>query len=336
MFDFQKPKMLLNECPAYHATPLLEVSYNDRKILLKDERNRMALGSFKALGGVYAVTQLIATRVEGILEKSIAPNEYLSEDVKAIAKDMTFVCASAGNHGISVAAGAKIFAAKSRIHLSNSVPEDFAVRLRNIGATVVRSGENYEQSIVAAITDAKETNSIHLADGSWQGYTKIPKLVMEGYTIIAEELRQEFEKSNHWPTHVYLQAGVGGLASAITFMIRHNWQIQPEIIIVEPDRAPCLAESIRQKKIVTVEGAVSNMGRLDCKTPSLIAFDILRKMADRFVTISDTEVLNALSKISKVGVKTTPSGIAGLAYLLKEINEVKRPLVIITEGTIKH
>lgn len=330
MFNFDKPEELLRSCPAYHVTPIREISYNNHKIIIKDESNRMGLGSFKALGGVYAVAQLISKQVE----KQFPNVEYLSPVSKQVAEKMTFVCASAGNHGIAVATGARIFGSHSRIHLAKTVPEEFAMRLRNIGAEVVRSGLTYEESIVAAVADAKRTNAIHLADGSWPEYTEIPRLVMEGYTVIAEEMRKEFERKDIWPTHVFLQAGVGGLAAAICFMIRHNWQIQPKIIVVEPELAPCLAESIKKGEICTVQGGASNMGRLDCKTPSLLAFNILRNLAERFVTVSDEEALKALTVVKELGIDTTPSGVAGFAALLNELDECDLPLVIITEGLV--
>jgi diaminopropionate ammonia-lyase len=330
MFNFDKPKKLLEACPAYHVTPLLETLYNNHKLIIKDESNRMGLGSFKALGGFYAVAQLISQQVD----KRLSPENYFSPMIQKIAKEMTFVCASAGNHGIAVAAGANIFGSRSRIHLAKTVPEEFAKRLRNKGAEVIRSGATYEDSVLAAIADAKNTNTIHLADGSWSGYTEIPRLVMEGYTVIAEELRQEFEQKNIWPTHVFLQAGVGGLAAAICFMIRHNWQVQPKIIIVEPDLAPCLAESFKQGEIITVQGDTSNMGRLDCKTPSLLAFEILRVLADSYVTISDDDALNGITIAKQFGIETTPSGAAGLVALISVLDEDTLPLAIITEGNL--
>jgi diaminopropionate ammonia-lyase len=330
MLNFDKPKKLLTACPAYLITPLRECLYNNHKIIIKDESNRMGLGSFKALGGFYAVAQLISKQVD----KQLPPNDYLSATVQKIAKDITFVCASAGNHGIAVAAGAKVFGANARIHLAKTVPEEFAIRLRDKGAEVIRSGSTYEKSILAAVADAESTNAIHLADGSWPGYTEIPQLVMEGYTVIAEELRQEFEQKKIWPTHVFLQAGVGGLAASICFMIRHNWQVQPKIIIVEPELAPCLAESVKQGKVCTVQGDVSNMGRLDCKTPSLLAFEILRHLADSYVTVTDNEALKGISIAKQFDIDTTPSGAAGLSALIRDMDDDNLPLVIITEGHI--
>ncbi|WP_170410104.1 pyridoxal-phosphate dependent enzyme [Ruegeria atlantica] len=326
--DVAKPLALLAACPAYNPSPLETRSLQGQSILIKDETNRMGLGAFKALGGVYAVARLIEARVGHPLEAGA----FLDEPVKTVARTMTFVCASAGNHGMAVAAGARLFGAKARIHLADTVPEDFAVRLRDKGAEVVRSGDDYEASVAAAIGDAEATGAIHLADGSWPGYTEPPRLVMEGYTVIAEEMRTQLQSSGKWPSHVYLQAGVGGLAAGIAYMIRSNWAVQPRIIVVEPDAAPCLRDSARAGQIVTVEGPVSNMGRLDCKTPSMLALGILERCADDWVTISDAQALDAVEHARELGFATTPSGAAGLAAFLAD--EAKLPLIVFSEGSV--
>ncbi|WP_253276906.1 pyridoxal-phosphate dependent enzyme [Ruegeria sp. 6PALISEP08] len=326
--DVTKPLALLEACPAYQASPLEVREFNCRSLMIKDETDRMGLGAFKALGGVYAVAKLI----EGQCGVSLNPQSFLDAAVRNVARTMTFVCASAGNHGLAVAAGARLFGSKARIHLSQTVPEDFARRLRDNGAEVVRSGEDYEASVQAAITDAKNNEAIHLADGSWPGYTEPPRLVMEGYTVIAEEMRTSIETSGQWPSDVYLQAGVGGLAAAIAYMIRTTWTVQPRIIVVEPDAAPCLCNSAQAGKIVTVEGPVSNMGRLDCKTPSMLALDILNEHANEWVTISDVQAEEAVAYAHELGFSTTPSGAAGLAAAMRE--DVPMPLVIFSEGGV--
>ncbi len=319
---------MLSLCPAYESSPLFRKELNGTSFWLKDETNRMGLGAFKALGGVYAVLQLI-------IGDEPEPTEISLENINKKAANMTFVCASAGNHGMAVAAGAKIFGAKARIHLSATVPADFTKRLEDKGAEVIHSGENYEESVQAAIEDADKNGFIHLADGSWPGYTEAPRLVMEGYTVIAEEMRQTFEENSQWPTHVFLQAGVGGLAAAITYMIRKNWQVQPEIIVVEPDFAPCLKESKNAGEVVTVDGPDSNMGRLDCKTASMLAFEILNAGADHYVTVSDDMATLAAEEISAGGTPTTPSGAAGYAALKAyDLPENAKPLLIISEGQV--
>ena len=157
---------------------------------------------------------------------------------------------------------------------------------------------------------------------------------MEGYTIMAKELREEFEQLNDWPTHVYLQAGVGGFAAAIAFEIRKSWRVQPEILIVEPDAAPCLKESVEYGKIKTVEGPVSDMGRLDCKTPSLIAFEILSSAANDFYLITEEQAQDAVRIAGEMGLATSPSGAAGLAALLANSDKDASSLVFFTEGSV--
>lgn len=326
LLDPARPLALLAACPAYQPTPLTAARIAGRAVWVKDETARMGLGAFKAMGGVYAVARLI----EAQAGRPIAPAEFLSAEVQAIAAGLTFVCASAGNHGMAVAAGARIFGARAQVLLSETVPDSFAARLHAQGAEVIRAGATYEDSVAAAITHADQTGAIHLADGSWPGYTDPPRLVMEGYTVIAQEMRSMFEADNSWPDHVYLQAGVGGLAAAIAAMIRQSWAVQPKITVVEPQAAPCLQASVAAGKLVTVDGPVSDMGRLDCKTPSMLAFDILRDAADHFITISEAEAAKAVEDAQSAGLQTTPSGAAGLAAALKGAD--MRPLVILSEG----
>ncbi len=327
-FDPSRPLELLKACSIYASTPLVETKVQGRRFIVKDESARMGLGAFKALGGIYAVGQLIKEAVGAPMTSA----DLLSERVQDKAKSLTFICASAGNHGMAVATGAALFGARARVHLATPVPEEFAQRLRAKGTEVVRSGDTYEASIVAAMADADQNDGIHLADGSWPGYTHAPHLVMEGYTVMAEELRAVFEANGAWPQKVYLQAGVGGLAAAIAYMIRFNWREQPEIIIVEPEAAPCIAESVAAGKLVTVTGPVSDMGRLDCKDASMLAFDILQDAADRFVTISEAQAKSAVVAAEIAGFSTTPSGAAGLAVALAETTE--RPLVILSETAL--
>ena len=325
-----RPMAMLRSCPAYAPTSLirhpdLATENGIAELFIKDEAARMRLGSFKALGGAYAVAQMISDAA-GTLDLD-------SQVARDMAKTMTFNTASAGNHGLSVAAGGRIFGARAVIFLCDAVPEEFADRIRSMGAEVVRVTGTYEDSVAAAVAAADANDWLLLADGSWPGYTERPALVMEGYTVLAEECRSEFERTGLWPSHVFLQAGVGGLAAAVAGHIREYWAEQPQIIVVEPDDAPCLQKSTRAGRITHAEGAASNMGRLDCKDASLIAWEALSADADTFVTISDAAASAAVDLLAGYGIKTTPSGAASYAALA-EINpgSDSRCLVIVTEG----
>lgn len=331
ILDPTRPAALLAACPVAKPTPLRAHSGpQGGKLWVKDESHRMGLGAFKALGGVYAVARLIADQIGAPAD----PAAWITPQRRALAADLTFVCASAGNHGLAVAAGARLFGARARIFLSHSVDPVFADRLMAQGAQVCRAGDTYEASMDAATADAAHNGAVLLADASWPGYSEPPRLVMEGYTVLAAELRASFAQSQSWPRHVYLQAGVGGFAAATAFMIRRDWPVQPRIVIVEPDAAPCLRRSVAVGQPVQVTGPLSIMGRLDCKAPSTLALDILTQAADAFVTVSDPQAQAATHAAEAMGYATTPSGAAGLAALLADPVAPESALVILTEGAV--
>lgn len=336
--DDERAWKVLHACPRYESTPLLCMSDDGVGVWVKDESRRLGLGSFKALGGIYAVAQLLTDEVEIASGTRPQAQEILEDNIKAVAAKLTFVCASAGNHGLAVATGARIFGAKARIHISATVPEDFAHRLESVGAVVCRSGETYEESLELAQQDAEAVGGVLLADGSWQGYTYPPSLVMEGYTAIARELHDQFSAKNCWPSDVYLQAGVGGMAAAVSLMIRKYWPTQPRIVIVEPAAADCLAISASAGKLIDASGPVSNMGRLDCKAASLLAFDALAVCDVEYLTISDNEADVAVRSLDYLGLATSPSGAAGFAAWQRDRaldrSVGQQPLIVMSEQAI--
>jgi diaminopropionate ammonia-lyase len=313
---------LLAQCPAHHETPLvcspeLASRAGVARVSIKDERDRMHLGSFKALGAAHAIAREAQAMGSGTPVGALLGR--------------TYVTASAGNHGLSVAAGARVFGARAVVFLSETVPEAFAGRLREKGAEVVRAGADYEASMAAAAAAAQENGWTLLSDSSWTGYTRLPLLVMEGYLQLAREAVLQFAEP---PTHILLQAGVGGLACAVAAYARKTWGDAPRILVVEPEAAPALRDSILAGRVVDTEGPVSCMGRLDCKTPSLVALNGLARDADFFVTISDEEALDAMPILADLGLATTPSGGAGLAALLAGLNlgAEARVWAILSEG----
>lgn len=322
--DVTAARSLASRCPSYSPTPLtslkgLAQDLGVAEIHIKDERARMGLGSFKALGAAYAIATEAAARQVG-------------NDLSKLLSDRVYVAASAGNHGLSVVAGAQKFGARSVVYLSNTVPEPFAERLRNMGGEVIRAGDTYEESMDAAENAADQNGWTLLSDSSWPGYQEMPLKVMEGYLLMAAELVDQLRTA---PTHILLQAGVGGMAAAVATYCRRAWGDEPLIVIVEPEAAPALLESIRTGRVVTTSGPVSEMGRLDCKTPSMIALAGLASDADLFVTITEQDAANAVGQLNEHDIATTPSGAAGLAAVLSGTLDVPndaRLLAIVSEG----
>jgi diaminopropionate ammonia-lyase len=326
--DAQRAVALVARCPVYAATPLsgsaeLAKLAGVAEVLIKDERERMGLGSFKALGAAY----LIASDADATG----------AVDLTKALSGTTYVTASAGNHGLSVAAGARAFGARAVVYIADTVPEAFAARLRDTGADVVREGATYEDSMAAA-ANAADKNGWHLlSDSSWPGYFERPHRLMEGYLILMAEV---FDQISAPPTHLFLQAGVGGLAGAAAALARQEWGDAVRIIVVEPEAAPALAASITAGAAVFAAGPVSVMGRLDCKEPSLIALQGLSRDADVFATLAESDALSGTASVAEAGLRSTPSGAAGLAALLCAVphraalglDSNSRVLCILSEG----
>jgi diaminopropionate ammonia-lyase len=327
---------LLQRCPAAAVTPLQDMPELAEELgigalRLKNEGSRMGLGSFKALGAAYAIARQAVRRAErlGVTNEQQAVRDILAGEV--------FVCASAGNHGLSVAAGARIFGARAVIYLATTVPEAFADRLRGTGAEVVREGADYAASMQAAARDAQAKGWTLLSDSSWPGYTEWPTRVMEGYLVAADEVCRQAPRP---PTHVFLQAGVGGFAAAMTALFRDRWGDAPVIVVVEPEAAPALIDSVRAGRPVQAAGPASSMGRLDCKEPSHLALAELAREADYFATISDETCAASVALLERFGIATTPSGAAGFSALHQlgeqrsalNLHEGSEVLAFITEG----
>jgi len=296
-------------------SPRLARAARVAEVWVKDERGRFGLGSFKALGAAYAIACEAAD-----------PGAQIAERV--------YVTASAGNHGLSVAYGAKVFGAKSVIYLADTVPEAFVALLQAHGATVTRAGAAYADAMSAAEQAAEANGWTLLSDSSWPGYTHLPHRVMEGYTRLAQEAAAQFRLP---PTHILLQAGVGGLAAAIARAARANWGQGPKIIVVEPTAAPAIHDSLKAGQVLETSGPDSTMGRLDCKTPSLIALKGLAEDADGCVLISDDTVAAHLPTLEAAGFATSPSGGAALAAMLAGLCDLPphaRVWAILSEGPV--
>lgn len=318
--DANQPRELLVRCPDHAKTPLLDHPDLARltgvgHVHVKDERGRMGLGSFKALGAAYVIA---------------------CDAAEGVAAGRTYVTASAGNHGLSVAAGAQAFGAKAVVFLADTVPEEFADRLRALGADVQRHGVDYEESMSGAEEAATNNGWVLLSDSSWLGYFERPHRLMEGYLVLMQEVLEEIPEP---PTHIFLQAGVGGLAAACAAFARHAWHQIPRIIVVEPEVAPALFASMEAGSAQMTEGPSSTMGRLDCKEPSLIAFKGLARDADDFMLLSEAEGEAGHTACRDAGIPSTPSGTAGVSGLIAAskdpskigLNTSSRVLVVLSE-----
>jgi len=312
--------------PGYAPTPLVDLpaiaaACGVCQVLYKDEGRRFGLKSFKALGGAYAVERIAAAR--------------------GGADGLVVTCATDGNHGRSVAWGARRVGAKAVIYVHEGVSQGRADAIAAFGADVVRAGATYDESVRLSAEAAEAHGWTIVSDTSWPGYDTIPKDVMQGYAVLAIEA----EAAGARPTHVFVQGGVGGLAAGV---LSYRWERygaqRPIMTIVEPETADCLFLSAAAGRPVVKEGDLDTiMAGLSCGEPSLLAWALLAPGADAFMTVGDDQAASAMRRLADLGVAAGESGVAGLAGLIAaaaepgiraalELDASSRVLLYGTEG----
>ncbi|UPJ26384.1 diaminopropionate ammonia-lyase [Bradyrhizobium sp. CW1] len=310
----------------HKETPLVSLTALAREIgvtsiHLKDEGQRLGLGSFKALGGSYAVIRLVLEKASERFALDVDVRDLHKAEVRAVAAGMTITCATDGNHGRSVAYGAQLVGAQCVIFVHSGVSDERIAAIARFCAQIVQVEGNYDDSVAEATRRAKEQSWTLVSDTSWPGYERIPGLVMQGYTALLSEALRQLPDS---PTHVFVQSGVGGFAAAVAghFSILLG-RDRPFFTVVDPSCAACLLESARIGRPLKVAHKGSTvMAMLECYEPSLIAWRVLSRAADAFMTVDDEDAVNAMKRLANPADGDLPvvageSGGVGLAALLK-------------------
>ncbi|MFT6917356.1 MAG: diaminopropionate ammonia-lyase [Motiliproteus sp.] len=339
--------------PGYAVTPLhslasMASTVGVSSIWYKDESQRFGLKSFKALGGAYAVARQLQQSLEQSTGSRPTIAELLEGRWKAEVAGLVISCATDGNHGRSVAWGAQMFGCGCVIYIHRDVSEGRRQAMEVFGAEVIRIAGNYDDSVRQNDLDAKAHNRIIVSDTSYPGYMEIPKDVALGYTVMLSEIVEQLE--GDIPTHVFVQGGVGGLASAVAGYFWDLWgNKRPRFVVVEPEQANCLQLSAKAGEPVVVQGDLETlMAGLACGEVSALAWQILHNGADDFMTLSE-EAVPATMRLLAKGYKQDPaieageSGVPGLAaaLLAREsaefaaalgLNADSKVLVLGTEG----
>lgn len=275
--------------PNYTPTPLVRLSklashLGISEILVKDESHRFDLNAFKVLGASYAIAKHLGKLLK--LKKDELTFSRISAE-KSKYEHITFVTATDGNHGRAVAWSAKLFGCKSVVYLPKGSSSARLDAIRHYGADASITAMNYDDTVLHAAQKAHEKGWILLQDTSWEGYEEVPTQIMQGYcTLITEYLNQE---PDIWPTHVFVQAGVGSLAAAILARLCNlSDRPMPRFFVVEPQGAPCLFESKAHNKLFSVKGDLPTiMAGLACGEPSHLGWPLLKSAASAFLMCSD-------------------------------------------------
>ena len=312
--DIDEAYKIISKWNNYSPTPLLNLNklaekLKFNKIFYKDESKRFSLKSFKALGGAYAV------------EKITKGN-----------KDIVVSTATAGNHGRSVAWGSSKLGLKCKIFISKYVSEFRAEAMRSFGADIIRVNGNYDNSLKECIKQSKQNNWQIVQDVAWEDYKQVPKLTMAGYSVMMKEISQQIK--NEKISHVILQAGVGGMAAAMVAGIARYLNEIPKIIVVEPESAACVLESIKAGKLEKISiKKESLMGGMSCDEVSLVPWEILKNSINYCVTVSDNYISKTVKSLANcefsddkiIGGECSTPGIVSLAGLCND-SEIKNKI----------
>jgi diaminopropionate ammonia-lyase len=320
--DIDEAYSSISSWEGYFPTPLIELNKLSKeldlnKIFYKDESKRFDLKSFKALGGAYAV------------EKIAKGN-----------KSIIVATATAGNHGRSVAWGARRLGLKCKIFISEFVSEARAQAMADLGAEVIRVKGNYEKSLIECIKQSKKNNWQIVQDVAWKDYMLVPKYTMAGYTVMMREIIDQIK--NNQITHFILQAGVGGMAGAMVAGIAKYLKYVPETIVVEPDSAACVLESIKAGKIEKIDiKRESLMGGMSCGEVSLVPWEILKNSVKFCISLPDDNIAETMKLLGNsnfsdeqiiAGENSAPGVISLIASCLD--NKIKEKLKLNSKSNI--
>ncbi len=284
------------QIPGYKMTPLealpnLAHMLGVGGIFIKDEAQRLELNSFKVMGGSFAIYRFVK-KMLGMEDKELTFQYLTSKECHDRVGDITFCSATDGNHGRGLAWAAKMLGHKCQIYVHSETSQARIDAIKKYGATVTVVDGNYDDAVRRAAEDAGKNGWYVVSDTSWDGYTEIPTWIMQGYTSMLLECQEQFAGMGiQKPTHVIVQAGVGALAGAVVGFYTALFPENPPLfIIVEPDKAPCVYESIKANdgKCHSVKGALDTiMAGLACGDPSPLAFKILNGNGDIFMEVPD-------------------------------------------------
>lgn len=354
--EAEKARRFHSTFPMYEKTPLVSLQHLANKlqvksIYLKDESKRFGLNAFKVLGASYAIAKEIGRRI-GKDTAELSAEIILSEEIKKKTGEMTFVTATDGNHGRGVAWTANKLGQKAVVYMPKGSAAERLENIRAEGAKAEITELNYDDAVRLAQKAAAERGWAVIQDTAWEGYEDIPKWIMQGYTTMGHEIMEQLAEK---PTHIFLQAGVGSMAGAMTGFFSNVYaEEKPTVVIVEPAKADCLYQTAKADdgKLHSVTGEMQTiMAGLACGEPCSIGWNVLKGYADAFIRCPEYAAADGMRILAApmqgdAAVIAGESGAAGfgcmanilldadLAEWKKELHldENSRILCISTEG----
>lgn len=351
---FDTAREVISKWPAYQCSPLhsltgLAGAIGVERVYYKDESQRFGLGSFKPLGGAYAVTRLLTRIIRERSGETVDAGELLQGRYAEQVSNITVTAATDGNHGRSVAWGAKQCGCNCVIYIHQHVSSQREQAIQALGAEVIRLQGTYDDSVRQAYQSAKAPDWYIIQDTTDGDEIETTLDVMHGYTLLADEALQQIPP-DQLPTHIFLQAGVGGMAAAVLacFWNRLGKQ-RPIAILTEPSRAACCYLSMQAGQPQVAPGELDTiMAGLACGEVSTLAWDVLKIGAHAALAIDDQSAADCMRLLAEgrygdapiVAGESAVAGLVGLLAVMQDssardqlgLDSQSRVLVFGTEG----
>lgn len=222
-------------------------------------------------------------------------------------------------------------------------------RIRRRGATIVRVAGTYDDAVAAAAAAAARGEGLLIADTSADPADAVVADVMAGYGVMAAEIVDQLAAvpPGQRPTHLLVQAGVGGLAAALASGLIAHLDAPARMVVVEPDQAACVTAALATGRIERFPGALeTDADMLSCGEVSAPALHALRGASACGRPVAEIWLARAVDALQESGgIATTASGAAGIAGLLQALADsssarsmaldaTSRVLAIVTEGPV--
>jgi threonine dehydratase len=242
-------------------------------------------------------------------------------------KQRGIVCASAGNHAQGVALSCKLLQIKGTIFMPSPTPNQKINQVKMFGENfieVVIEGDTFDDAFNAAklACDAKNKTFIHPFND---------EKVIEGQATVGLEILEQTTKKIDY---VFVAVGGGGLSSGLSSVFKY---LSPEtkIIGIEPEGAPSMLLSLKNKKITPLDKIESFVDGAAVKRVGDLNFAICQQNLHDMITVPEGKVCQTILDLyNKEAIVVEPAGALSIAALDFYAEEIKgKTVVCIVSGS---
>jgi threonine dehydratase len=242
-------------------------------------------------------------------------------------KQRGIVCASAGNHAQGVALSCKLLKIKGTIFMPLPTPNQKINQVKMFGedyVDLVIEGDTFDDAFNAATLECNSKNKTFIHPFN-------DEKVIEGQaTVGLEILNQTTEKIDY----LFVAVGGGGLSSGLCGIFK---ELSPEtkIIGVEPEGAPSMLTSIKNKKNTALENIDSFVDGAAVKKVGDLNFAICQQRLHDMITVPEGKTCQTILDLyNKDAIVVEPAGALSISALDFFADEIKgKNVVCIVSGS---